>query len=109
MSNRKVRWPELNRRQTRALMIGVALLALVFLYPPWVHEYLDEGNAHQVFAGFHLMGSPPVTPATYNLQGTHRDYLILSIELLGVAGFTYGALRTMADGLPRARRRHSSR
>lgn len=109
MSPRKASWPELNRRQTRSLLIGLSLLALVILFPPWVHEYIDEGSRHQVFAGFRFLGAPPVTPAIYKLDGTHPDYVILLIELLGVAAFTYGALRTMADGLPRARRRHSSR
>ena len=109
MPRRRFRWPEFNRRQSRVLVISIVLTLLVLAFPPWVHEYrYDQGGHHEVFAGFRFIGTPPVTEATYQLFGTHIDYLTLLIELVGAGGFAFGALRTMSDGLPRVSTHHRS-
>lgn len=109
MTRRPTRWPQFNRRQTRVLAISAALFLLILAFPPWVHEYrYEQGGRHQVQAGFRFIGAPPVTQATYQLYATHLDYPMLLIILLGAAGFAVGALRTMADGLPRVTTRHRS-
>ena len=88
----------LNSRQNRALLASCALLAGVLLMPPWLHEYRSEaGEKWLMFVGFRPLFLPPSTTATFQLHSTHVDYVMLSVEVLGVAALAVGGVRSMSD------------
>ena len=46
-----------NNKQAIGLIIGVALLILAELFPPW--EFIDNNSSARCWAGYHFYNSPP--------------------------------------------------
>lgn len=89
---------DLNSRQNRVLIGAAAMLALVLMVPPWLHEYRTEAGDHWlIFAGFRPFFAPPETTAIFQLHATRVDFAMLAVELLGLVALTTGGMRSMSD------------
>lgn len=96
---------QLNRRQIHALAVGLLLFVSVGLYPPWDHLYRNEiGGATKRPAGFHFINAPPDNTWDPTWSGAQVNWLLLSIELMAVAGISAAFIYGFRDRDPQTQR-----
>src|SRR5260370_2203243 len=47
----------MNSRQKKVLLVGAALVVLMFLFPPW--DYFNSDSSMHKLDGYHLLFAPP--------------------------------------------------
>jgi len=91
----------MNSRQTKVLIGGAALVAVMLLFPPW--EYFDGDSSMRRQAGYHFVLTPPplndarriFQPEKIRYPGAVRVRLntdLLLLQLLAVAPATLGTM-----------------
>ena len=83
----------LNKRQTTALWVGIILVALMCLFPPWLYT-LQAPNMGQVTnpAGYAFVFAPPERVVDASAFGIRVDTDRLLIQLLAVSIVTAGCV-----------------
>lgn len=88
----------LNRRQTRAIVIGALVFVLVGLFPPWHHVYINEvGHERTEPAGFHVITQHPLPLASANWYTARISVGILALEWLAVIAATAALVRSLRN------------
>jgi len=82
----------MNRKQKICLWVGIALIVVMGLFPPWVCEYYRDGAKSFVIrpGPYSLIVSPPE-------YGKFVDLYRLGIQYLVVAVVTAGLIITLRD------------
>ncbi|MFA9476953.1 hypothetical protein ACERK3_01475 [Phycisphaerales bacterium AB-hyl4] len=88
----------MNKPQLICLWIGIALIVLAGLLPPWVEVY-DDGQVQAGKAIGHAWLFAPPEPG-YRDAGMHLDYGRLLLIWLIVAGVTGGAIASFRHWQP---------
>ena len=100
-----------NREQLIVLWVGIALLSLIGLYPPWMYtlHMKSEGSTLQMqrAAGYHPLFEPPepASPDSSNLyiDGVRLDFPRIGVQIIIVALVTGGLFWTLRDRPSRQR------
>ena len=73
-----------NRKQIRVVLIGIVLIFLLGLCPPWVKTYKAESKYSQKTIGHFLLIDPPQLKdrAMHRGYGIHIDFSMLFFEWL---------------------------
>lgn len=88
----------LNRRQTHALIGGIALFFLAGLVPSWrIVRYNELGGYTTEFAGFHFISEPPEPPNMMYRVETRVNWGVLLITEIACIGLSAAAVRLMRD------------
>ncbi len=101
----------LNRRQTRALVMGIVGFILMGLFPPWEHMYINElGAWYDRPAGFHFILSPPEQFYLSTYMGCTVNWTQMFVQWVLVVGVTMAYVWRFRDSLgdpltPRPRNR----
>ncbi|HEU4391405.1 MAG TPA: hypothetical protein VFV34_26635 [Blastocatellia bacterium] len=93
----------MNERQRNALLLAVALLVVMVLFPPWL--YYDGNTSNQAFGGYHSIFTPPSVTTYLQMFGLADDEIYttrfvrvqlngvrLTVQVLTVAFFTVGLM-----------------
>lgn len=93
------RWAlRLNRRQTRALLLGLLGCLIVGMNPPWDFHLENElGGVRKVSAGFHFAGSPPYYGGTMFRTEAHVNWPILLLIEAVCLGVTIALILGLRD------------
>lgn len=106
--------PRANREQLIVLWIGIGLLSLIGLYPPWMYTVQSRGDSGMVRmereAGYHPLFSPPQpqssdqsdSSAPY-IDGVRLDFPRIAVQIVVVFLVTGGLFWTFRDRESRER------
>ncbi len=87
----------LNRRQTRALLLGVVISVLFAVNPYWyVIRDNGVGGRTRVPAGFHFVASPPTSDDLFHIEA-HIDWIVFAIIEAVCIGLTIGFVSGLRD------------
>jgi hypothetical protein len=98
---------QMNTKQLRTLLVGLVLIVLMGLFPPWIYTY--EGVFHswryERRAGYRfILNPPPRAPAPNDASmEAHIDGLILAIQCVTVAIIVGGIIVTQRERRVRLR------
>ena len=83
----------MNKRQTEVLLLGIATLVLVLLYPPWVFEFTAPPRGPKYAdAGFSILFSPPPVPITSRSGDGKEEYFLGEYRRSWVSRINYQRL-----------------
>lgn len=83
---------KLNSKQTKVLIISIAIFILMGLYPPWVYTY-NNGSVHsEKPAEYELITEPPYPELERVQYGVHLDISRLIVQWLVLLAATIGAI-----------------
>lgn len=89
---------KLNRRQTRALVFGLALCAVAGLYPYWYFVRTNElGGVSRDPAGFYFIGDPPKYLSTVFSAEARVDWGVLFVIELVCCAITAVTIYGLRD------------
>jgi hypothetical protein len=98
---------KMNRTQRNVLLIGILLILLMLIFPPW--KYFDGNTSDHTSAGYHFFRTPPPLKSAEEIFGmsgwiaerarisVHLDAIRLIAQLLIVAPITLGLLLLLKD------------
>ena len=86
----------LNRRQTRAFVLGVVACLVAAVNPPWDFYLQNElGGVRKISAGFHFAGTPPYFYGEMFRVEAHVNWLFLLL----IEAVCIGVTAAMVIGL----------
>ena len=98
MNRIQILFLELNRRQTRALLIGIVAALAMGLFPPWDHVYVNDfGGQRLVPAGFGFIAAAPVPLSQFNWHHTQINLNLLLLEWAIAVGGTLFLVMSLRD------------
>jgi hypothetical protein len=75
---------ELNTKQRRLIWVGIVIIAIMGVFPPWTHTFKNHLTYSEVPAGYCFIASPPnkLIPSSI-FSGVKVDMARLLVQLIG--------------------------
>ena len=77
---------------SKILLVGLVLLIVTCLFPPWEYTFNARGIYSEKPAGYHFLFSPPEPLKYGNAYGVKINFVQLSIEWIAIVLFVTAML-----------------
>ena len=85
----------MNHKQKKVLLIGIAVIVLMGLFPPWQETRARENRPlSRSPAGYHFILTPP---SGYRSIGYTLDFARIAVQFIEVGAITAGAVLYLKD------------
>lgn len=75
---------KIQMKQRKILIAGVALIALMALFPPWTYTFKYQSTYSEEPAGYSFIADPPRPRATRRTDGVKLDIARLTVQVVAV-------------------------
>ena len=79
---------EVNSKQRKVIVVGMALIAVMALYPPWTYTFKFQSIYSENPAGYASIVIPPSSDSGRRSEGVKVDLTRLLLQLLAVSLLT---------------------